>query len=108
MQSEHERYITEEAFGGCPVIIRDYPKALDPPLLLFSRMKKIEEKKKKKLMLRFISIVGSYIVKLFDVKFQEIKAFYMRQNDDGRTVAAMDMLVPRVIFRFLIHFCCCC
>ncbi|NLV25182.1 MAG: asparagine--tRNA ligase [Deltaproteobacteria bacterium] len=25
-----------------------------------------------------------------------IKAFYMRQNDDGRTVAAMDMLVPRV------------
>ncbi|KAG2679937.1 hypothetical protein I3760_11G073800 [Carya illinoinensis] len=52
LQSEHERYITEEAFGGCPVIIRDYPK--------------------------------------------EIKAFYMRQNDDGRTVAAMDMLVPRV------------
>ncbi|KAL8477697.1 hypothetical protein ACS0TY_029842 [Phlomoides rotata] len=52
LQSEHERYITEEAFGGCPVIIRDYPK--------------------------------------------EIKAFYMRQNDDGKTVAAMDMLVPRV------------
>ncbi|KAF3660612.1 Asparagine--tRNA ligase [Capsicum annuum] len=52
LQSEHERYITEEAFGGCPVIIRDYPK--------------------------------------------DIKAFYMRQNDDGRTVAAMDMLVPRV------------
>ena len=25
-----------------------------------------------------------------------IKAFYMRENDDGRTVAAMDMLVPRV------------
>lgn len=52
LQSEHERYITEEAFKGCPVIIRDYPK--------------------------------------------EIKAFYMRQNDDGKTVAAMDMLVPRV------------
>ncbi|XVE57650.1 hypothetical protein DITRI_Ditri04bG0106800 [Diplodiscus trichospermus] len=52
LQSEHERYITEEAFNGCPVIIRDYPK--------------------------------------------EIKAFYMRQNDDGKTVAAMDMLVPRV------------
>ncbi|KAF9679162.1 hypothetical protein SADUNF_Sadunf07G0111400 [Salix dunnii] len=52
LQSEHERYITEEAFGGCPVIIRDYPK--------------------------------------------DIKAFYMRQNDDGKTVAAMDMLVPRV------------
>ncbi|XP_058218583.1 asparagine--tRNA ligase, chloroplastic/mitochondrial isoform X1 [Rhododendron vialii] len=52
LQSEHERYITEEAFGGCPVIVRDYPK--------------------------------------------EIKAFYMRQNDDGKTVSAMDMLVPRV------------
>ncbi|XP_009792294.1 asparagine--tRNA ligase, chloroplastic/mitochondrial [Nicotiana tabacum] len=52
LQSEHERYITEEAFGGCPIIIRDYPK--------------------------------------------DIKAFYMRQNDDGKTVAAMDMLVPRV------------
>ncbi|KAF4389499.1 asparagine--tRNA ligase, chloroplastic/mitochondrial [Cannabis sativa] len=52
LQSEHERYITEEAFNGCPVIIRDYPK--------------------------------------------EIKAFYMRQNDDGKTVAAMDVLVPRV------------
>ncbi|CAN6579454.1 unnamed protein product [Malus baccata var. baccata] len=50
--SEHERYLTEEAFRGCPVIVRDYPK--------------------------------------------EIKAFYMRQNDDGKTVAAMDMLVPRV------------
>lgn len=52
LQSEHERYLTEEAFGGCPVIVSDYPK--------------------------------------------EIKAFYMRQNDDGRTVAAMDMLVPRI------------
>ncbi|XP_027182588.1 asparagine--tRNA ligase, chloroplastic/mitochondrial isoform X4 [Coffea eugenioides] len=52
LQSEHERYITEVAFGGCPVIIRDYPK--------------------------------------------EIKAFYMRENDDEKTVAAMDMLVPRV------------
>ncbi|GKV38042.1 hypothetical protein SLEP1_g45993 [Rubroshorea leprosula] len=52
LQSEHERYITEQEFNGCPVIIRDYPK--------------------------------------------EIKAFYMRQNDDGNTVAAMDMLVPRV------------
>jgi len=27
---------------------------------------------------------------------KEIKAFYMRGNDDGRTVAAMDLLVPRV------------
>jgi len=26
----------------------------------------------------------------------DIKAFYMRQNDDGRTVAAMDLLVPGV------------
>ncbi|KAJ3689008.1 hypothetical protein LUZ61_018172 [Rhynchospora tenuis] len=52
LQSEHERYITEQVFGGSPVIIRDYPK--------------------------------------------EIKAFYMRQNDDEKTVAAMDLLVPRV------------
>jgi len=27
---------------------------------------------------------------------QGIKAFYMRQNDDNRTVAAMDLLVPKV------------
>ena len=27
---------------------------------------------------------------------KEIKAFYMRMNDDGKTVAAMDLLVPRV------------
>lgn len=27
---------------------------------------------------------------------KHIKAFYMRQNDDGKTVAAMDMLVPGV------------
>ncbi len=27
---------------------------------------------------------------------KEIKSFYMRQNDDGRTVAAMDMLVPGI------------
>ncbi|MDR1856922.1 MAG: asparagine--tRNA ligase [Desulfovibrio sp.] len=27
---------------------------------------------------------------------EEIKAFYMRGNDDGRTVAAMDILAPRI------------
>ncbi|MCX6833712.1 MAG: asparagine--tRNA ligase, partial [candidate division Zixibacteria bacterium] len=27
---------------------------------------------------------------------EEIKSFYMRVNDDGRTVAAMDVLVPKV------------
>ena len=27
---------------------------------------------------------------------KDIKAFYMRMNDDGRTVAAMDLLVPKV------------
>ncbi len=27
---------------------------------------------------------------------KEIKAFYMRQNDDGKTVAAMDVLLPNV------------
>jgi asparaginyl-tRNA synthetase len=51
LQSEHERYITEEIVGG-PVFLINYPR--------------------------------------------DIKAFYMRQNDDGRTVAAMDLLVPKV------------
>lgn len=51
LQSEHERYLTEEFFGK-PVILTDYPK--------------------------------------------EIKAFYMRQNEDEKTVAAMDVLVPRI------------
>ena len=27
---------------------------------------------------------------------RDIKAFYMRQNGDGKTVAAMDLLVPRI------------
>ncbi len=51
LQSEHERYLTEELFKK-PVIVTDYPK--------------------------------------------EIKAFYMRSNDDGKTVAAMDVLAPRI------------
>ncbi|HLH19099.1 MAG TPA: asparagine--tRNA ligase [Bryobacteraceae bacterium] len=51
LQSEHERYLTEELFQK-PVIVTDYPK--------------------------------------------EIKAFYMRLNDDGKTVAAMDVLAPRI------------
>jgi asparaginyl-tRNA synthetase len=51
LQSEHERYLTEEVFKG-PVIVTDYPK--------------------------------------------EIKAFYMKLNEDGRTVRAMDILVPRL------------
>ncbi len=51
LQSEHERYLTEQHFKG-PVILFDYPKA--------------------------------------------IKAFYMRLNDDDRTVRAMDVLVPGV------------
>ena len=51
LQSEHERYLTEEVVGG-PLFVTDYPK--------------------------------------------DIKAFYMRLNDDDKTVAAMDLLVPRV------------
>lgn len=51
LQTEHERYITEEVFKR-PVFVTDYPK--------------------------------------------EIKAFYMRLNDDGKTVAAVDLLVPGV------------
>lgn len=51
LQTEHERYITEEVYKK-PVFIRDYPK--------------------------------------------DIKAFYMRQNDDGKTVAGADLLVPGI------------
>jgi asparaginyl-tRNA synthetase len=51
LQSEHERYLTEQHFKK-PVILFDYPR--------------------------------------------EIKAFYMRLNDDEKTVRAMDVLVPRV------------
>ncbi len=51
LQSEHERYLTEEHVKG-PLVVTDYPA--------------------------------------------EIKAFYMRLNDDEKTVAAMDVLVPGV------------
>ncbi|MBX3248382.1 MAG: asparagine--tRNA ligase [Myxococcales bacterium] len=51
LQSEHERYLTEEVVGR-PIAVLDYPK--------------------------------------------DIKAFYMRQNDDGKTVAAMDVLAPGI------------
>ena len=51
LQTEHERYLTEQVFGR-PVFVTDYPK--------------------------------------------EIKAFYMKLNDDGKTVAAMDCLVPGI------------
>lgn len=51
LQSEHERYITEEVYKK-PVFLTDYPR--------------------------------------------EIKAFYMRLNDDGKTVAAADLLVPGI------------
>jgi asparaginyl-tRNA synthetase len=51
LQSEHERFLTEEHFKQ-PVILFDYPRTIKP--------------------------------------------FYMRVNDDGKTVRAMDVLVPRV------------
>jgi len=51
LQTEHERYLTEELFKK-PIFVTDYPK--------------------------------------------EIKAFYMKQNPDGKTVAAMDCLVPGI------------
>ena len=51
LQSEHERFISEQVIKG-PVVITDYPR--------------------------------------------DIKAFYMRLNDDEKTVAAMDVLVPGV------------
>jgi asparaginyl-tRNA synthetase len=49
LQSEHERYLTENLVGR-PIVVMNYPK--------------------------------------------QIKAFYMRVNDDGKTVAAMDVLAP--------------
>ncbi|HVX96659.1 MAG TPA: asparagine--tRNA ligase [Polyangia bacterium] len=51
MQSEHERWLTEEHVGR-PVVVMNYPK--------------------------------------------DIKAFYMRLNDDEKTVAAMDVLAPGI------------
>ncbi|MFC4994016.1 asparagine--tRNA ligase [Rubritalea tangerina] len=51
LQSEHERYLTEEHFK-CPTTVYNYPKAVKP--------------------------------------------FYMRTNDDGKTVTAMDLLVPGI------------
>lgn len=51
MQSEHERYLTEEVVGR-PVAVMNFPK--------------------------------------------DIKAFYMRVNEDQRTVAAMDVLAPGI------------
>ncbi|MEX0700999.1 MAG: asparagine--tRNA ligase [Planctomycetales bacterium] len=51
LQSEHERFLTEEHFQQ-PVVLFDYPRTIKP--------------------------------------------FYMRVNDDGKTVRAMDVLVPRV------------
>ena len=51
LQSEHERYLTEQHFNK-PVILHDYPRTIKP--------------------------------------------FYMRVNDDDKTVRAMDVLVPKV------------
>ncbi|MBQ6371703.1 MAG: asparagine--tRNA ligase [Oscillospiraceae bacterium] len=51
LQTEHERYLTEEVFKK-PIFVTDYPR--------------------------------------------DIKAFYMRLNDDGKTVAAADCLVPGI------------
>ena len=51
LQTEHERYLTEEVFKK-PIFVTDYPK--------------------------------------------EIKAFYMKLNEDGKTVAAADCLVPGI------------
>ena len=51
LQTEHERFLTEEHVGR-PVVVTNYP--------------------------------------------EKIKAFYMRLNDDGRTVAAMDVLAPGI------------
>lgn len=51
LQTEHERWLTEQHVGR-PVVVLNYP--------------------------------------------EHIKAFYMRMNDDGKTVAAMDVLAPGI------------
>lgn len=51
LQTEHERWLTEQHVGR-PVVVMNYP--------------------------------------------EHIKAFYMRMNDDGKTVAAMDVLAPGI------------
>ncbi|MHC4563255.1 MAG: asparagine--tRNA ligase [Planctomycetota bacterium] len=51
LQTEHERFLTEEVFRR-PVVVTDFPSTIKP--------------------------------------------FYMRLSDDGKTVAAMDVLVPRI------------
>ncbi|PWA66362.1 aspartyl-tRNA synthetase [Artemisia annua] len=49
----------------------------------------------------FLCVPHYYSFKIFSIaallNVQNIKAFYMRLNDEGKTVAAMDMLVPQVI-----------
>ena len=37
---------------------------------------------------------GRVILSLMDINNKDIKAFYMKQNDDGKTVAAADLEVP--------------
>jgi tRNA synthetases class II (D, K and N) len=99
LASEHERYLTEEVFRyqhhnpsvwnlavhGCNrCIVRcclcqavcGFAPALVPTPLRLS------------MFCRQPVIVYNYP--------KDIKAFYMRLNDDGKTVAAMDVLVPKV------------
>ena len=33
-----------------------------------------------------------------------IKAFYMKRNDDGKTVRAFDLLVPKLVSNLHFHF----
>ncbi len=47
-----------------------------------------------------VDMVGQTVV--YDYP-KTIKAFYMKQNDDGKTVQAMDVLVPGVSRKY--YFC---
>lgn len=58
LQSEHERYLTEEAFRGCPVIVRDYPKAWTPLFYFF-----LIYGRKEKLIMTFNSIYRITVLK---------------------------------------------
>jgi len=52
-----------------------------------------DERIEKGLIAKLEGIVGSQFVMNYP---KDIKAFYMRVNDDGRTVAAMDVLAPGI------------
>lgn len=85
--------IVEQPFARCPYreavkILASSGRAFDFPAVFGKDLQTEHE--------RFLSEEHfKRPVIVFDYP-KEIKAFYMRLNDDGETVAAMDVLVPRI------------